>query len=76
VSGFRVVLDRKGQEGRAGGRAQFPDWLIVVRVEAPSFPGNQRRIFDPELEFAIGANGGYQVGVNGWWEPLDLFTKL
>lgn len=31
---LRVVGDGEGEEGGAGGRAQFPDGLVAVGVEA------------------------------------------
>ena len=76
VAGLGVVLDAEGQEGRARRRAQVEDGLVVVRVEAPAAAGRERRVLDPELEPAVGADRGDEVRVDGWREPLDLLEGL
>lgn len=67
-----VVLDAEGKEGRARGSAQLPDGLVGVRIEASALGGGECWVFNPELEFAVGADGGYEVGVDGCREPLYL----
>jgi hypothetical protein len=76
VSGFRVVGDGEREEGRAGRGAQFPDWLVAMRVETAAFSRGESWIFDPESEFAVGANGSNKVRMDGGWEPLDLMFQL
>lgn len=70
---FGIVCYGEGEEGCAGGGTQFPDGFIGVGVETAAFIGSQGWIFDPESEFAVGADGGEEVGVDGWGEPLYLF---
>jgi hypothetical protein len=75
VSGFSVVFYGEGLEWRARRGSQFPYWSVVVRVEASAFSGANSRIFNPKLKSAVGTNGGYEIWVDGWREPLDLFNR-
>lgn len=72
MSGFGVVLYSKGKERSSGRRAKFPNWFIIVWIEASPFSRRESRVFDPELEFAICAYGGYEVGMDRWRKPLNL----
>ena len=64
MTSFRVVGYGEGEEGGAGGGAKFPNGFVGVGVEAAAFVGGQGWVFDPEFEFAIGADGGEEVGVD------------
>lgn len=70
VSRVRVVFDGEGEEGRPVRGARLPNGAVALRVEAAALEGREGWIFDPELEFAVDANGGEQVGVDGGREPL------
>ena len=62
----------KDRKGSARWGAKLVDRFVVVGIEAPSFSRCESRIFDPELELAISANRGDDVGVDSWREPLNL----
>jgi hypothetical protein len=66
------VGEGEGEEGGAGWGAQLPDGLVAMGVEAAALTWREGRVFDPESELAVGADGGDEVGVDGRGEPLDL----
>ncbi len=76
MSCFRVVRYGEGEKGCAGRGAELPDRLVAVGVEAAAFSWDEGGVFDPESEFAVGADGGNEVGMDCWWEPLNLFSLL
>ncbi len=73
---FRVVRYGKGEEGRARWGSKFPDGLVAVGVEAAALSWGESWVFDPESEFAVGADGGNKVRMDCGWEPLDLVNPL
>lgn len=74
MSGLRIVRYGEGEEGSPRGGAQLPDGLVAVRVEAAAFAWGEGWVFDPESEFAVGADGGNEVGLDCGWEPLNLLS--
>ena len=70
---FRIMFYGEGEVRRACCRAQLTDWLVVVGVEASSFAWGESWVFDPDFEAPVHAYGCYEVGVDGWREPMDLF---
>lgn len=43
-----------------------------MRVEAPTFVGGDSWVFYPESEPAVCRYRCDEVGVDRWWQPLDL----
>lgn len=68
-----IVRYGEGEVRSTRGGAEFVDGLIAVRVEASTFGGREGGVFNPELEATVGADGGYEVWVDCWGEPLDLW---
>lgn len=70
VARVGIVLNGEGEEGRAIRGPSLPDGTVGERVEAPTFARWEGRIFDPELELAVDADRGEEIGVEGGREPL------
>ena len=71
-----VVLYGEGEEGRARRGAQLEYGFVAVAIESSASAGRNGRVLDPDLESAVGANGGYEVGMYGWGQPLNLCSPL
>lgn len=76
MSGLGIVFYREREEGRTGRGSEFPNWFIIVRIEASPFSRCKGGVLNPELEFAVGSYRGYEIGMDGWWQPLNLLHEL
>ena len=47
-----------------------------MRVKTTAFSWGKCRVLNPELEFAIGAYGGYEVRVDSWRKPMNLIVLV
>ena len=72
MPGLGVVFNGEGEEGCARWSAKLEDSLVGVAVEASPSAWHDGGVFDPDLEAAVCANGGYEVGMYGWRKPMDL----
>jgi hypothetical protein len=72
VSCLWIVLDGEGEEGGARGGAEFENRFVAVGIETSASPWNDGWVFNPDFEASVCANGGYEVGVDEWGEPLNL----
>ncbi|RAL66450.1 hypothetical protein DID88_006140 [Monilinia fructigena] len=66
-----AILDGEAQKARARRTPRFPHGAPVLRVEAPALVERERGILDPQLEAAVGADGGEEMGVDGRGQPLE-----
>jgi hypothetical protein len=64
------VLDAEGAVGRLGGARVEGGTAAGAVAEATT--GGGGGVFGPETEAAFDAEGGYEIWVDGGWEPLKL----
>jgi len=61
-----------GGAARGSARGEGRCHGVVSRCVAKATTWGGRGVFGPELEAAFYAEGGEQIGVDCWWEPLEL----